>query len=141
MNEYVTQLDPYRWKAFQVLLLNGENAGGGDLRDARDLLVSRHEFDAFITRHSSQPMLIAEANDVMRDSYLLLDEELRFLDCSDDGKVPSRSILDVGVEKALGEAGFDDSMFQKRGGIFEWRRDRNTEKLQASKSSLRDIDP
>jgi len=139
MNEYVTRLDPYRWKCFQVLLLNGENAGGGDLRDARDLVVTRDEFDAFITRHSSQPMLIAEANDVMQNSYLLLDEELRFLDCSDNGKVPSRSILDVGVENALAQAGFDDSMFHKRGGIFEWRRDRNIEKPQASEGSLQDV--
>ena len=60
----------------------------------------------------------------MQNSYLLLDEELRFLDCSENGKIPSQSILEVGVERALSQAGFDDDMFQKRGGIFEWTRDR-----------------
>ena len=44
---------------------------------------------------------------------------------SKNGKVPSQSILEVGVEKALSQAGFDDEMFQKRGGIFEWTRTRD----------------
>jgi hypothetical protein len=48
----------------------------------------------------------------MQNSYLLLDEQLRFLDCSANGKVPSESILEVGVEKALGQAGFDFDMFE-----------------------------
>jgi radical S-adenosyl methionine domain-containing protein 2 len=113
MNEYVTSLDPYRWKAFQILVLEGENAGGvGDLRDARPLQVSREKFDAFCDRHERQSALIPEPNDVMQNSYLLLDEQLRFLDCSANGKVPSESILEVGVEKALGQAGFDFDMFE-----------------------------
>jgi len=125
MNQYVTALDPYRWKAFQCLILQGENAGGvNDLNDARELQVTREEFDAFIQRHSEQSALIPEPNTVMQNSYLLLDEELRFLDCSENGKIPSQSILEVGVERALSQAGFDDAMFQKRGGIFEWTRDR-----------------
>mmetsp|Transcript_18480 Transcript_18480/g.22188 ORF Transcript_18480/g.22188 Transcript_18480/m.22188 type:complete len:351 (+) Transcript_18480:79-1131(+) len=123
MNAQVAQLDPYRWKAFQVLILEGENSGqNGDLRNAHDLKVSRSQFDAFCQRHSNQPALIPEPNDVMQNSYLLLDEELRFLDCSQGGKVPSESILSVGVEKALSQAGFDDEMFKKRGGIYEWSR-------------------
>lgn len=126
MNEYVTQLDPYRWKAFQVLVLEGENAGGeNDLRDAKPLQISRDEFDAFCQRHSKQAMLVPEPNDVMQNSYLLLDEELRFLDCSGNGKVPSQSILEVGVERALSQAGFDHDMFHQRGGLYEWTRDRS----------------
>ncbi|KAL7524084.1 hypothetical protein ACHAXR_000427 [Thalassiosira sp. AJA248-18] len=125
MNEYVSQLDPYRWKAFQVLVLEGENAGGeNDLRDAVPMQVSRTKFDAFCERHSNQSMLIPEPNDVMQNSYLLLDEKLRFLDCSENGKVPSQSILEVGVERALSQAGFDEDMFHQRGGIYEWNRDR-----------------
>jgi len=126
MNEYVTQLDPYRWKAFQVLVLEGENAGGrNDLRDAKPLQISRDKFDAFCKRHSKQAMLVPEPNDVMQNSYLLLDEELRFLDCSGNGKVPSQSILEVGVERALSQAGFDHDMFRQRGGLYEWTRDRS----------------
>lgn len=129
MNEYVTSLDPYRWKAFQCLILEGENAGGvNDINDARGLQVTSDEFDAFIQRHAEQKVLIPEPNTVMQNSYLLLDEELRFLDCSENGKIPSQSILEVGVERALSQAGFDHEMFQQRGGVFDWTRTRRDEK-------------
>jgi radical S-adenosyl methionine domain-containing protein 2 len=133
MNEQVVKLDPYRWKAFQVLILEGENAGQpGDLRNAQDLQVSREQFDAFIDRHASQPSMIPEPNDVMQNSYLLLDEDLSFLDCSAGGKVPSESILKVGVGRALQQAGFDDAKFHQRGGIYEWSRDREAEVTEES---------
>jgi radical S-adenosyl methionine domain-containing protein 2 len=127
MTEHVRQLDPKRWKAFQVLLLQGENSGRvpGELRDARPLLVSDDQFWSFCHRHSSFQQLIPEPNDVMQNSYLLLDEDLCFLDCSNGGKVPSESILKVGVERALMQSGFDAAMFEQRGGLYEWRRNRN----------------
>lgn len=34
----------------------------------------------------------------------------RFLDCSAGGKTPGRSLLDVGVQQALQDAGFDDKV-------------------------------
>jgi radical S-adenosyl methionine domain-containing protein 2 len=52
----------------------------------------------------------------MRDSYILLDEKLRFLDCSGGKKIPSESILDVGVEKAFEKSGFNKEQFVARGG-------------------------
>lgn len=127
MNEHIAALDPFRWKVFQVLLLEGENAGGdGDLRDARDLCIERKLFDAFVNRHADRQQMIPEPNDVMQNSYLLLDEKMQFLDCSSGAKVPGRSILDVGVETALMDAGFDHSMFHERGGVFEWSRPKQT---------------
>lgn len=133
MSARVELIDPKRWKVFQALVLEGENSGGpGELRDARSLVVTREQYDAFVDRHAPRfPQLIPEPNDVMQNSYLLLDEELRFLDCSGGGKVPSRSILKVGVEAALEEAGFDDDMFHKRGGIFNWTRERNSADKEA----------
>lgn len=124
MNTYIQMLDPYRWKVFQVLILAGENAGGADLRDARELTVTRSEFDRFVHRHAAQKMLIPEPNEVMQNSYLLLDENLAFLNCAGGGKLPSRSILDCGVQEALLEAGFDEDRFEERGGVFQWRRDK-----------------
>jgi radical S-adenosyl methionine domain-containing protein 2 len=58
-----------------------------------------------------------------------LDEELRFLDCSQGGKVPSASILRVGVEEALLQSGFDAEMFRKRGGVYNWTRKRDDKAL------------
>ena len=56
----------------------------------------------------------------MRDTYLLLDQEMRFLNCIGNKKVPGKSILIFGVEAALRDAGFNYKMFIERGGIFKW---------------------
>ena len=51
----------------------------------------------------------------------------RFLNCSDSGKKPGRSLLDVGVEEALKDAGFDEKAFFERGGVFDWGRNKDSE--------------
>lgn len=85
----------------------------------------------------------------MRNSYLILDEyvrseppkrskfisiirflrnehtvfplrQMRFLDCREGSKRPSRSILDVGVKEAICFSGFDEKMFLQRGGKYVW---------------------
>ena len=61
-----------------------------------------------------------ESNDAMRNSYLILDEYMRFLDNTGGSKTPSCSLLDVGVEAAMDMAGFDQAMFLKRGGKYQW---------------------
>lgn len=118
----IEELAPFRWKVFQVLLLDGENTGqeNGALRDARDLLVTGEQFAAFLERHRELPCLVPEDNDAMRDSYLLLDEKMRFLNSQGGVKTPGRSILDVGVQEALMDAGFDERAFLRRGGVFDW---------------------
>eukprot|EP00121_Abeoforma_whisleri_P014094 Awhi_evm1s12999 len=50
-------------------------------------------FEEFCHRHKScQPIL--EDNDLMRNSYLILDEKMRFLNNQQGYKKPSRSILE-----------------------------------------------
>lgn len=46
--------------------------------------------------------------------------QMRFLDCREGRKDPSKSILDVGVEEAICFSGFDEAMFLKRGGKYVW---------------------
>lgn len=41
--------------------------------------------------------------------------------------MPGRSILEVGVEKALQDAGFDESAFYERGGVFDWKKEPDSE--------------
>mmetsp|Transcript_5409 Transcript_5409/g.8539 ORF Transcript_5409/g.8539 Transcript_5409/m.8539 type:complete len:321 (+) Transcript_5409:1-963(+) len=126
MTENIRKLNPKRWKVFQVLLLEDENMGNEqNLRDARPLVVTDEEFQSFVERHKAIPQMIPESNEVMQNSYLLLDEDMRFLDCSGGGKIPGESILKVGVHRALQQAGFDHGMFKERGGVFDWKRDRN----------------
>ncbi|XP_060081106.1 S-adenosylmethionine-dependent nucleotide dehydratase RSAD2-like isoform X2 [Ylistrum balloti] len=120
MTENILSLSPCRWKVFQCLLIGGENAGENALRQAETFVVTEAEFQAFLDRHSSVACLVPESNEKMRNSYLILDEYMRFLDCTRGGKDPSKSILDVGVADALMFSGFDESMFFKRGGKYKW---------------------
>ncbi|XP_045579242.1 radical S-adenosyl methionine domain-containing protein 2 isoform X2 [Salmo salar] len=107
-------------KVFQCLLIDGENAGENSLREAERFLISDQQFQDFLDRHSSINCLVPESNQKMRDSYLILDEYMRFLDCREGRKDPSKSILDVGVEEAIQFSGFDEKMFLKRGGKYVW---------------------
>jgi radical S-adenosyl methionine domain-containing protein 2 len=116
-----------RWKVFQCLIIDGENAGAEALRDASELVISKAQFDGFVERHrAADPdvaaVLVPEDNDTMRDSYLIVDEYMRFLDNTSNAKVPSESILDVGVAAALARSGFDDDAFHRRGGVYDWSR-------------------
>ncbi|KAK4705461.1 radical S-adenosyl methionine domain-containing protein 2, partial [Phenoliferia sp. Uapishka_3] len=121
MNSGVEVMDPYRWKVFQCLILEGENSGSEtSINDARELVVTDEQFAAFIKRHDGQKNMFAESSELMKDSYLLLDEEMRFLDCSGGGKVPGRSLLQVGVDQALRDGGFDQEAFDQRGGVYDW---------------------
>ncbi|KAL4438902.1 hypothetical protein ABPG74_016622 [Tetrahymena malaccensis] len=124
MNTYIQELKPYRWKVFQCLLIDGENAGANALRNAEQMVVSKEQFDQFIFRHkASNP--VAENNEDMKDSYLILDEQMRFLNCQNGKKEPSLSILDVGVEAALDKSGFDEKAFIRRGGKYVWSKHKN----------------
>ena len=115
---------------FQVLPLQGENIGTlkHPKKNVEPFIISNEKFKKFVERNTSNlfdPSIVkVESNDVMKDSYVLIDEYGRFLDCSGGGKVPSESILDVGLEQAartlLGNdgRGFRRDMFLARGGYF-----------------------
>lgn len=125
MVESIRELAPFRWKVFQVLLLDGENTGQktSSLRDATKLVITDEQFAAFVERHRDLDCLVPESNAAMKDSYLNLDEEMRFLNCQDGGKKPGRSLLQVGVQEAMKGAGFDEEQFFNRGGVFDWKKD------------------
>ncbi len=118
MNAQISRLQPFRWKVFQVLLVAGENDSESTLKDVRKFQISDEEFRAFCERHGGQVAKVEEPNRVMKNSYLILDEYMRFLDR--EGRAPSASILDVGVESALGSVFWDEEGFGERdGGFFE----------------------
>ena len=79
MNGPIKAIDPFRWKVFQVLLVEGENHSEDTLRDVRRFLISDEEFKLFCDAHRHHAFFVPESNRVMRSSYLLLDEHMRFL--------------------------------------------------------------
>ncbi|KAF2453460.1 radical s-adenosyl methionine domain-containing protein 2 [Lineolata rhizophorae] len=121
MNEHIRALQPFRWKCFQVLIVDGENDSAATLRDGRQFTITDAEFGLFCRRHSGQQCFVPEPNRLMAKSYLILDEYMRFLDRN--GKQPSRPIVEVGVEKALQSVFWDEPAFLERGGIYDWEKE------------------
>lgn len=120
MNNHITALQPFRWKCFQVLIVEGENDSTKTLRDGHKFTISDDEFDDFCQRHGGQKSLVPEPNRLMAKSYLILDEYMRFLDRN--GRQPSEPILEVGVEKALEGVFWDEAAFLERGGLYDWKK-------------------
>ncbi|KAI5361082.1 hypothetical protein J4E82_011745, partial [Alternaria postmessia] len=87
-------------------------------------IITDEEYHSFCRRHKTQTSLVPESNRLMAKSYLILDEYLRFLDR--DGRQPSESILDVGVETALRSVYWDEKAFKDRGGVYDWTRPAST---------------
>jgi len=114
MHALLRELKPERWKVFQVHLIRGEN----DVAYL-NLQVSPEEFRAFVERHADLNP-VAETEEDMRGSYLMLDPLGRFFQNFDGSYVHGDSILTVGVEKALGQVGWDLEKFERRGGLYEW---------------------
>lgn len=118
MNAHIAALQPFRWKAFQVLIVRGENDSVETLRNGHKFTISDEAFDEFCARHGAQKCLVPEPNRLMAKSYLILDEYLRFLDRT--GKQPSKPILEVGVDAALESVFWDEEAFMERGGLYDW---------------------
>eukprot|EP00906_Rhabdomonas_costata_P032373 RCo045615 len=98
MTDLIRKLRPMRWKVFELLVINGENTGKDAKGDAPLLKPSNGQFQSFVKRHEAllrEGLMIVENNSVMRNSYIIIDEQMRFLDNASGGKVPSQSsILD-----------------------------------------------
>lgn len=120
INAQIQALQPFRWKVFQVLIVQGENDSAATKRDARRFCISDEEFQQFCARHHDNECFVPQSNDVMKNSYLMLDEHLRFL--NNGTGAPTESILDVGATEALKNVSFDKENFVGRGGIYNWTR-------------------
>ena len=68
----------------------------------------------------------------MRNSYVILDEKMRFLNNTDGTKAPTASILHPGgVPAAFAQAGYDELAFYRRSGEYDWSRSSTTACAQA----------
>lgn len=107
MNKEIENLNPDRWKIFQVLTVEGEN-------DGHNTDITAFEFEEFARLH---PRGIPESNDVMANSYLILDENMRFLDGVTKKPFTDSILIDESaVKKALEK--LDMASFVKRNGGF-----------------------
>ena len=118
MNTAIKEINPKRWKCFQVLVVPEENGSDKTLRDARKFQITDEQFKLFCDKHKHHNCFVPEGNDVMASSYLLLDEYLCFL--NKGIKEKTKSILEIGVEEALKDVYWDEEGFTERGGVYDW---------------------
>ncbi len=109
------RIKPDRWKVFQVLPIQGQNDSS-----IGPLLITTEQFQEYLQRHQ-QYNPIAEFNDDMIGSYLMLDPLARFFDNTHGYYRYSPSIIDVGVETALNYITWNYKKFEKRGGLYKWK--------------------
>jgi len=112
MSKLMNNIHPDRWKIFQVLEIEGQNSS-----KIKNLLISKNEFKKFVEQHQKLKP-IAEDNDAMIESYLMIDPLGRFFQNSNKFYVFSRPILKVGVSNALNDIKYNHSKFIERGGFY-----------------------
>lgn len=120
LSSLVMSVRPERWKVFQALPVAGQNDG------ADALWVTATQYRAFIERHRHLAQFgfapVAEENDDMRGSYVMLAPDGRFFQNTTGAHVYSQSIFEIGVLPALAEVGFNLDKYIRRGGNWDKRR-------------------
>lgn len=120
MLEFIGYSKPSRWKIFQVLAIMGQN----DQKIA-SFLTSENQFNQFISNHKlvqNTTKMVAETNDQIKGSYVMVDPAGRFFDDTTGKHIYSEPILEVGCEKAIQQMFYDTSKFEERGGNYDWER-------------------
>ncbi|MGB0863052.1 MAG: viperin family antiviral radical SAM protein [Saprospiraceae bacterium] len=119
LSEFIAEAQPERWKIFQVLPMIGQN----DLHIG-DLVVSKNDYEAYIKRHNHLKTqgvnIVAENNDLMKGSYLMIDPQGRFYDNNKGKYKYSDSILEVGFEIARKQVIISNEKFINRDGLYNW---------------------
>ena len=106
LSDFIAQVMPNKWKIFKVLpVVTNQH------------LIDDEQFKHFLQRHHSfRHLMYAEDNVEMVDSYIMIDPIGRFFQNSDfnKGYYYSRSILQVGIERAFNEISFNANKFYTR---------------------------
>jgi radical S-adenosyl methionine domain-containing protein 2 len=102
-----------RWKVFKVLRIQGENE-----QAYGDLSISDVEFQEFVRRHRATP-IVAENNDAMTSSYIMIDPEGRAYQNSQGKYNTGTRIYRTSLNESLAAAGgFDIDKYNARDGAY-----------------------
>ena len=116
---FIKLAKPERWKMLQALPVKGQN-------DAyiADFEITTEQFEAYVQRNriveNDGIAIVPEDNDMMTESYVMIDPAGRFFDNVQGSYNYSKPILEVGVERALEDVSIDSKQFHKRGGRYDW---------------------
>jgi radical S-adenosyl methionine domain-containing protein 2 len=123
MSDFILKAKPDRWKVLQALSIEGQNSTKAD-----EFTISSTQFQQFIKRNKlpkNEIKLIVENNSLIKGSYVMVSPEGKFINDSKSYHQYSDSILDVGVTKALEQIDFKYSKFLERGGMYNWKNEKN----------------
>ena len=114
---FIQDVQPERWKIFQVLPVVGQN----DI-NIEEFTITQSQFESYVERNrlveSDGVKVAPENNELMTTSYVMVDPWGRFFDDSTGEHTYSDPILDVGVDAALRQVTFDSDRFVARGGVY-----------------------
>lgn len=120
ISDFVLNMKPERWKVFQALKVIGQNDAHIDR-----LSISKEAFDSYVSRHAGVVQhgipLIAEDNDLMTGSYLMVDPLGRFYDNVNGTYQYSAPIPSIGLEAAIRSVRISEKKFVERNGIYNWK--------------------
>ena len=124
MSELVANLKPHRWKIFRVLRIEGENDGR-----VEPLLISQEQFEDYMGRHRESlkdfegTQIVAEDNEDMLGTYAMIDPQgMAYTNLNGRYHYSKQSVVDIGFIESWKQvmAGFSQSNFEKRGGLWKW---------------------
>jgi radical S-adenosyl methionine domain-containing protein 2 len=120
MKEFIRSLKPRRFKAFQVLVIRGENDNA-----CKQLHISHSEFAYFVKNHQELAAcgisFVPESHDDMIGSYLMMLPDGSFYSNLNGAyNYSERNIFDEGVDSAFRRVGWDRQKFFRRGGQYPW---------------------
>lgn len=117
--DFIRSAKPERWKLLQALRVEGQN----DAHIA-DFEIAPAQFEAYVQRNriveNDGIIVVPESNEMMKESYVMIDPAGRFFDNAKGAHTYSRPILEVGISKALKAVSVDPERFLKRGGRYNW---------------------
>lgn len=100
------RVKPDKWKLLRVLPVQQQ-----------DCTITNEQYRAYVERHHElTDFVVEEDNDAMWQSYLMINPDGCFYQNSGDGEghTHSKSILDIGVEKAFQQISFNVEAFARR---------------------------
>ncbi len=110
-NLFIEEVAPSRWKIFQVMPIANTAIN-------KELEVSKYQFASFLSRHKQfESIIYAEDNDMIKDSYIMLNANGYFLDTAPYTVATWQKSLynkDTNVLEELSKMNYDLSKYHKR---------------------------
>ena len=119
LTDFILKAKPMRWKILQALLVKGQND-----QSISDLMITSPQFEEYVQRNRiverDGVRVVPENNEMMTESYVMVDPAGRFFDNSSGSYTYSKPILKFGIVNSLKEVSVNSERFFQRGGIYEW---------------------